>query len=69
MPDEQEEQAQGRPQAEAVPGAIAHDARSSPGDDHSSSPVIAGRVKRPTRRHRTGRPDRASLFGLAPCGV
>ena len=38
-------------------------------DDHSSSPAIAGGIKQPTRRHRTGRPDSASLFGLAPCGV
>jgi len=38
-------------------------------DDHSSSPAIAGGIKRPTRRHRTGRPVGASLFGLAPCGV
>jgi hypothetical protein len=40
-----------------------------PGDDHSSSPAITGGVKRPTRRLRTSRPDNASLFGLAPCGV
>jgi len=49
------------------------------GDDHSSSPAIAGGIKRPTRRLRTGRPATAgafprvaigaSLFGLAPCGV
>jgi hypothetical protein len=45
------------------------------GDDHSSSPVIAGGIKRPTRERRTGRPlgpvarTRAPLFGLAPCGV
>ena len=45
------------------------------GDDHSSSPVITDRIKRPTRKPRTGRPmgpvagTRASLFGLAPCGV
>jgi hypothetical protein len=42
-------------------------------DDHSSSPAIAGGIKRPTRKHRTGRPKglaaHASLFGLAPCGV
>jgi len=38
-------------------------------DDHSSSPAIAGGIKRPTRKLRTGRSDRASLFGLAPCGV
>ena len=38
-------------------------------DDHSSSPAIAGGIKRPTRRLRTGRPVGASLFGLAPCGV
>ena len=38
-------------------------------DDHSSSPAITGGIKRPTRRLRTGRPDNASLFGLAPCGV
>jgi hypothetical protein len=42
-------------------------------DDHSSSPTIAGGIKQPTRKHRTGRPKglaaRASLFGLAPCGV
>src|SRR4029077_5701701 len=35
----------------------------------SSSPAIAGGVKRPTRRLRTGRPNDVSLFGLAPCGV
>ena len=45
------------------------------GDDHSSSPVIADGIKRPTREPRTGRPMgpvariRAPLFGLAPCGV
>ena len=39
------------------------------GDDHSSSPAIAGGIKRPTRKPRTGRPSSASLFGLAPCGV
>jgi hypothetical protein len=39
------------------------------GDDHSSSPAIAGGIKRPTRMPRTGRPTCASLFGLAPCGV
>jgi hypothetical protein len=39
------------------------------GDDHSSSSDITGGIKRPTRRLRTGRPDDASLFGLAPCGV
>jgi len=38
-------------------------------DDHSSSPAIAGGIKRPTRKLRTGRSDSASLFGLAPCGV
>jgi hypothetical protein len=38
-------------------------------DDHSSSSAIAGGIKRPTRRLRTGRPDNVSLFGLAPCGV
>ena len=44
-------------------------------DDHSSSPVIADGIKRPTREPRTGRPlgpvarTRAPLFGLAPCGV
>ena len=39
------------------------------GDDHSSSPVIADGIKRPTRRPGAGRPRNASLFGLAPCGV
>ena len=39
------------------------------GNDHSSSPVIADGIKRPTRRLRTGSPGNASLFGLAPCGV
>ena len=53
--------------------------RASAGDDHSSSPAIAGGIKRPTRKPRTGRPMTcrrlphpavdASLFGLAPCGV
>jgi hypothetical protein len=38
-------------------------------DDHSSSPAIADGIKRPTRKLRTSRSDRASLFGLAPCGV
>ncbi len=38
-------------------------------DDHSSSPAIAGGIKRPTRKLRTGRSGSASLFGLAPCGV
>ncbi len=38
-------------------------------DDHSSSPVIADRIKRPTRRPQAGRLWNASLFGLAPCGV
>jgi hypothetical protein len=48
-------------------------------DDHSSSPTIAGGIKQPTRRSGTGRSlasaavsrdeCRASLFGLAPCGV
>ena len=38
-------------------------------DDHSSSPIIADGIKRPTRRLRTSSPDNASLFGLAPCGV
>jgi len=51
-------------------------ARLRRGDDHSSSPVITDGIKRPTRKPRTGRPmrallpgARASLFGLAPCGV
>ncbi len=39
------------------------------GDNHSSSPAIAGGIKQPTRKLRTGRPITASLFGLAPCGV
>ena len=39
------------------------------GDNHSSSPAIAGGIKQPTRKLRTGRPGNASLFGLAPCGV
>ena len=39
------------------------------GDDHSSRAPVARRLKRPTRRHRAGSPDRASLFGLAPGGV
>jgi hypothetical protein len=49
--------------------------RAPTGDDHSSSPAITGGIKRPTRKPRTGRPmdpvarARASLFGLAPCGV
>jgi len=44
-------------------------------DDHSSRPVIAHRLQRPTRWPRTGRPSgrvaapAATLFGLAPCGV
>src|SRR6266853_2856507 len=47
-------------------------------DDHSSSPAIAGGIKRPTREPRTGRLYHtgalsagrgAPLFGLAPCGV
>ena len=45
-------------------------------DNHSSSPVITDGIKRPTRKPRTGRSlsalspgTRASLFGLAPCGV
>ena len=50
-------------------------ARLAQGDDHSSSPVIADGIKRPTREPRTGHPKgpvartRAPLFGLAPCGV
>ena len=39
------------------------------GDDHSSGPVIADGIKRPTRRPGAGSPHNASLFGLAPCGV
>ena len=48
------------------------------GDDHSSRPVIAHGLQRPTRWHRTGRSidasaeanaSAATLFGLAPCGV
>ena len=39
------------------------------GDDHSSSPAIARRVQQPTRWLWTGRPQNATLFGLAPCGV
>ena len=49
-------------------------------DDHSSSPVIADGIKRPTRKLRTGRPSArlrpcglrrsyTPLFGLAPSGV
>ena len=41
--------------------------------DHPSSPPVAGRVMRPTRGSRTGRPAPpkagALLFGLAPGGV
>jgi len=48
------------------------------GDDHSSSLAIAGEIERPTRKLRMDHPShanafrrrmRASLFGLAPCGV
>ena len=57
------------------------DWRGSGGDDHSSRPVIADRLKQPTRKRRTGRSfqvrarrearrcSSAPLFGLAPCGV
>jgi len=47
-------------------------------DDHSSSLAIAGEIERPTRKLRMDHPShanafrrrmRASLFGLAPCGV
>ncbi len=53
-------------------------------DDHSSRPTIAGWLKQPTRKSRTGRPltlarrralagasagGDASLFGFAPCRV
>jgi len=37
--------------------------------DHSSSPTVTGRIKRPTRRLWAGSPVDASLFGLAPRGV
>jgi len=37
--------------------------------DHSSSPTVAGWIKRPTRRLRAGDPGNAFLFGLAPRGV
>jgi len=39
------------------------------GDGHSSGTVVAGGLKRPTRRPRPGQPWNASLFGLAPQGV
>src|SRR5688572_9770444 len=66
--------------ADRKPNSVPFDSRRlSPalaqGDDHSSSPVIADGIKRPTRKPRTGRPmgpvagTRAPLFGLAPCGV
>ena len=35
-------------------------------NDHSSSPVIADGIKRPTRRLRTGRPERLPIW---PCSV
>jgi len=37
--------------------------------DHSSSPFVAERIKRPTRRLRASSPVNAFLFGLAPRGV
>jgi hypothetical protein len=37
-------------------------------DDHSSSPAIAGRVKRPTRRLRTGRPRAPPYLVLLRAG-
>jgi len=37
--------------------------------DHSSSPTVTDRIKRPTRKLRAGSPGNASLFGLAPRGV
>jgi hypothetical protein len=55
--------------------------RRTGGDDHSSSPAIAGGIQRPTRELTAARPlmrprrslaERATpplLFGLAPCGV
>jgi len=39
------------------------------GGGHSSGTVVAGGLKRPTRRPRPGQPWGASLFGLAPQGV
>ena len=38
-------------------------------DDHSSGTAIARGLERPTRWLGTGSPHRATLFGLAPCGV
>ena len=43
--------------------------RKNRGGDHSSSPVIAGGVKRPTRELPAERVTPPPLFGLAPCGV
>jgi len=37
--------------------------------DHSSSPIVADWIQRPTRKLRASSPDNASLFGLAPRGV
>ena len=38
-------------------------------NDHSSGTAIARGLERPTRWPGTGSPHRATLFGLAPCGV
>jgi hypothetical protein len=35
-------------------------------DDHSSSSIIADGIEQPTRRHRTGRPQRLPIW---PCSV
>jgi hypothetical protein len=40
--------------------------RAAADNDHSSSPVITDGIEQPTRKHRTGRPER---FPIWPCSV
>ena len=60
------------PQCGHKPNSVPFDAprsRAAPqGDDHSSSPAIAGRIKRPTRRLRTGRPQTPPYLVLLRAG-